>query len=175
MGGTGFGAESCSDGWAMLNKSLMQPSADVWGCVPSLTVVGVMVTSFKRTYTSIPWLPGLLISVPDTVAGHCRPTPLQETPGHSQASAAQFVVGSLFLSPGSWCAQVLFVPSKSLFPQSCGNSVIKSHWPSKSYSLGVLSPFAGSLGWGSSKLFCSLWVICPMALWWDSGDLLQEG
>ena len=147
MGGTGFGAESCSDGWAMLNKSLMQPSADVWGCVPSLTVVGVMVTSFKRTYTSIPWLPGLLISVPDTVAGHCRPTPLQETPGHSQASAAQFVVGSLFLSPGSWCAQVLFVPSKSLFPQSCGNSVIKSHWPSKSYSLGVLSPFARSPGW----------------------------
>ena len=122
MGGTGFGAESCSDGWAMLNKSLMQPSADVWGCVPSLTVVGVMVTSFKRTYTSIPWLPGLLISVPDTVAGHCRPTPLQETPGHSQASAAQFVVGSLFLSPGSWCAQVLFVPSKSLSPQSCGSS-----------------------------------------------------
>jgi len=52
--------ESCSDGWAMLSKSLMQPSADVWGCVPSLTVVGVMVTSFKRTYTSIPWLPGLL-------------------------------------------------------------------------------------------------------------------
>ena len=40
--------------------------------------------------------------------------------------------------------RVLFVPSRSLFPQSCGSSVIKSHWPSKSNSLGLLSPFAGS-------------------------------
>ena len=37
---------------------------------------------------------------------------------------------------------VLFVPSKRLFPQSYGSSVVKSHWPSKSNSLGVLSPFA---------------------------------
>ena len=34
--------------------------------------------------------------------------------------------------------KVLFVPSKSLFPQSCGSSVIKSHWPPKSNLLGVL-------------------------------------
>ena len=47
--------------------------------------------------------------------------------------------------------KVLFVPSKSLFPQSCGNSVIKSHQPPKSGSLGVL--------------------ICSVA----NGDLLQEG
>ena len=38
--------------------------------------------------------------------------------------------------------KVLFVPSKSLFSQSCGSSAVKSHWPSKSNSLGVLSPFA---------------------------------
>ena len=30
--------------------------------------------------------------------------------------------GSLFLSSGSWCAQVLFVPPESLFPQSCVSS-----------------------------------------------------
>ena len=30
--------------------------------------------------------------------------------------------GSLFLSSGSWCAQGLFVPPKSLFPQSCVSS-----------------------------------------------------
>ena len=36
--------------------------------------------------------------------------------------------------------KVFLVPSKSLFPQSCGSSVIKSHWPSKANSLGVLSP-----------------------------------
>ena len=34
------------------------------------------------------------------------------------------------------------MPSKSLFPQFCGRSVIKSYWPSKSHSLGFLSPFA---------------------------------
>ena len=43
--------------------------------------------------------------------------------------------------------KVLFVPSKSLFPQSCGSSVIKSHWPPMSNCLGVLSPFARSPGW----------------------------
>ena len=43
--------------------------------------------------------------------------------------------------------KVLFVLSKGLFPQSCGSSVIKSLWPPKSNSLGVLSPFAGSPGW----------------------------
>ena len=36
--------------------------------------------------------------------------------------------------------KVFLVPSKSLFPQSCRSSVIKSHWPSKANSLGVLSP-----------------------------------
>ena len=40
--------------------------------------------------------------------------------------------------------KVLSVPSKNLFPQSCESSVIKSHWPQKSNSLGVLSPFVRS-------------------------------
>ena len=31
-------------------------------------------------------------------------------------------MGSLLLSPGSWSAQVLFLPSKSLSPHSCVNS-----------------------------------------------------
>ena len=51
---------------------------------------------------------------------------------------------SFVLGPGAH--KVLFVPSKSLFPQSCGSSVIKSHWPPKTNSLGVLSPFARSPG-----------------------------
>ena len=52
---------------------------------------------------------------------------------------------SFLLDPGGH--KVLFMPCKSLFPQSCGSSVIKSHWPPMSKSLGVLSPFAGSPGW----------------------------
>ena len=46
---------------------------------------------------------------------------------------------SFLLGPGAH--KVLFVPSKSLFPQSCVSSVIKSHWPSRSNSLGFSVPF----------------------------------
>ena len=52
---------------------------------------------------------------------------------------------SFLLGPG--VHKVLFVPCKSLFPQSCVSSVIKSHWPPKSNSLVVLNPFARSPGW----------------------------
>ena len=72
------------------------------------------------------------------------PTPLLETPGHSQATLAQSIVRSLLLSPGSGVHKVLFLPSRSLIPQSRGSSIIKSHWPPNSNSLGVLSTFAES-------------------------------
>ena len=52
---------------------------------------------------------------------------------------------SFLLGPSAH--KVLFVLSKRLFPQSCVSSVIKSHWPLKSNSLGVLTPFARSSGW----------------------------
>ena len=45
---------------------------------------------------------------------------------------------SFLLGPGAH--KVLFVLSKSLFPQFCGSSVIKSHWPPKANSLGVSVP-----------------------------------
>ena len=56
-----------------------------------------------------------------------------------------WVHGSFLL--GSGVHSVLFVPPKSLFPQSCESSVTISHWPSKSDSLGFLSPSAGCPGW----------------------------
>ena len=57
-------------------------------------------TSFKRCHA-----PTATLSAPDPEAGHCQPKPLLETPGHSWASLGQSLVGSLLLSPGSWCAQ----------------------------------------------------------------------
>ena len=80
-------------------------------------------------------------------AGHCQPMPLQETPGHSQASWVSLLWRpcSFLLGPG--VHKVLFVPSKSLFPQPCVSSIIKPHCSSKSNSLEVLSPFARSPGW----------------------------
>ena len=59
-----------------------------------------MVISFKRSHARI-----AALSAPDHAAGHCRPTPPLETPGHSQANLGQSLVGTLLLSPGSWCAQ----------------------------------------------------------------------
>ena len=63
-------------------------------------VMKIMVTFFKRSHVCIASL-----SAPDPAAGHCWPTPLPETFGHSQASLGQSLVGSLLFSPGSWCAQ----------------------------------------------------------------------
>ena len=96
-------------GRAMFIKSWIQFSVDGWGCVPSLLltwdqtmveVMKVMVTSFKRSHAHT-----AALSAPDPAAGHRWPTPPPETPGHSLASLGQSLVGSLLLSPGSWCTQ----------------------------------------------------------------------
>ena len=63
-------------------------------------VMKTMVTSFKRSCART-----AALCAPNPAAGHHQPTPLPETPGHSQASLGQSLVGSLLLSPGSWCAQ----------------------------------------------------------------------
>ena len=116
-------------GGAMLSKSLIQFSVDGQGCVLSFLLGlrpnygGVMANSFKRTCAGT-----LVFSAPDPTAGHCRPMPPSETPGHSQVSLAQSLLGILLLLLGHGEHKVLFVPSKSLFPQSCRSSVIKSHW-----------------------------------------------
>ena len=47
----------------------------------------------------------VVFCAPEPAAGHCQPTCPPETPGPSQVSLAQYLVGSLLLSPGSWCAQ----------------------------------------------------------------------
>ena len=92
-------------GRVILSKSLIQFSVDGWGCVPFLLsdlrpkMVEVMVT-FKRSHACT-----ATFSAPNPSAGHHQPMPLPETPGHSWASLGQSLVGSLLLSPGSWCTQ----------------------------------------------------------------------
>ena len=63
-------------------------------------VMKIIVTSFKRSHAGTAEL-----SAPDPAAGHCQSMPPLKTPGHSQESLSQSLVGSLLLSPGSWCAQ----------------------------------------------------------------------
>ena len=135
-------------GRATLSKPSIQFSVDRQGCVPSLLfglrpnyvgIMTVMVISFKRTFTCT-----VVLCAPDPTAGCCWPMPSLETPGHSQASLAQSLVGTLLLSPGSLCAHgFVCALQDSVFP-SCESIVIKSHWPPKSNSLGILNPFAGS-------------------------------
>ena len=60
-----------------------------------------MATSFKRSQAFT-----AMLSAPNPAAGHFQLLPPLETPGHSQASLGQSLVGSLLLSPGSWYTQV---------------------------------------------------------------------
>ena len=111
-------------GGGMLSKSLIWFSIGVLDCVPSLfftwgqTMVKVMKTmgaSFKSSHVCTATL-----SAPNPAAGHWQPTPLPETPGHSWASLGQSLMGSLLLSPGSWCAQVsICALQESVSPVLC--------------------------------------------------------
>ena len=76
-----------------------------------------MVTSLKKSHAHTATL-----SAHSPAADHRQLTPPLGTPGHSRASLGQSLVGSLLLSPGPGAHKGLFVPTKSLFPQSCVSS-----------------------------------------------------
>ena len=63
-------------------------------------VMKTMGTSFKRPHAC-----STALSASSPEAGHLQPMPLLETPGHSWACLGQFLMGTLLLSPGSWCSQ----------------------------------------------------------------------
>ena len=109
----------------MLGKSLIQFSVDEWGCVPSLLfgLRQTMVEVMKIMMTFKGPIHALLHSVPPTqqqVTTNPRfRQRFLDTHGHVWVS---FLWGhcSFLLDPG--VHKVLFVPSESRFPQSCGNS-----------------------------------------------------
>ena len=142
----------CSEGRVMLSKSLIQFSADGWGCALSLRQPSPGFCSLwagaigskdrangrkpppsgRKPHTMPPRTAAARAPVP--VGGHYWPVPLQETLKHSQAGLAQSLVGVPAPFPGSWCGQVLFVLSKSL-------------WLSPSYHLVVVSPLSLDVGY----------------------------
>ena len=83
----------------LVGEAVFPPCCLAWGQT-MLGVMAGMVASFRRACART-----VVFSAPDPEAGHCRPLPLPETPGRSQASLAQSLVGTLLLSPGSWCTQ----------------------------------------------------------------------
>ena len=73
----------------------------------------IMATSFKRSHEGT-----ATVSAPTLQQATADPHFCWRLLDIHRQSLGQSLVGSLLLSPGSWCTQVLFVPSKSLFPQS---------------------------------------------------------
>ena len=73
-------------------------------------VTRIMAASFKwsHTHTAAP-------SDPDPAAG---PPPTHASAGDSQASLGQALVGSLLLSPGSWCTQGFVCALQECFSSS---------------------------------------------------------
>ena len=118
-------------GGAILSKSLIQFSVDGWSCVPSLLftwgqtmveVMKIMVTSLKISHACT-----AMLTAPNPASGHHQPTPPLKTPGLSWASLGQSLVGSLLLSPGSWCTQGSVCALQVSVSQSCissGSSVV---------------------------------------------------
>ena len=86
----------------------------------------IMITTFKRFHACT-----LTLTAPNPAAGYHWPTPLLETPGHSQTSLGQSLVGST--APFSWVLvhiRFCLCPSKVYFPVllSSGSSMVGSWW-----------------------------------------------
>ena len=84
-----------------------------WGQT-MVAVMKIMLPSFKRSHAGT-----AALSSHDPAAGPSRPMPLPETPGHSQASLDQSLVGPLLLSPGFWYAQGFICALESVSPVLC--------------------------------------------------------
>ena len=108
---------------AMLSKSLIQfclwaglcSLPIIWPEAKLLEVMKIMGTSFKRSFAGT-----ATFSAPNPTAANCWHMPPPETPGPSRASLGQSLVGSLLLSPGSWCAQAsVYALQESVSPVLC--------------------------------------------------------
>ena len=112
--------------------------------------MNLMATSFRRFCA-----PPAVLSAPDPAAGHCRPRlhrRLLDTHGHIWVS---LLWGHCPFLLGPGVHKVLFVRSKSLFPQSCVIKILKS----KSYSQKFCNqiPLASKVKFpGGSQSLCQI-------------------
>ena len=114
-------------GGAILSKSLIQFSVDGWACVPLLWFdlrpnYGGGNEDNGDLLQKVPCIHSCT-HCPQNAAGHSRPMPLPEIPGHPWASLGQPLVESLLLSLGSWCTQA-FVCAL----QECVSPVLCKSW-----------------------------------------------
>ena len=130
------------------------------------------------------------LSAPKPAAVHCRSMPLPKTPGHSQASLGQSLVGSLLLSPGSWCAEgFVCALQESVSPalwKFCNQIPLAFKSNSMEFSVLLPHPQVGKSVVGTRTCVTVqelLWYncssVCGSSAWWlysgADGNLLQEG
>ena len=97
-----------------MGGAVFPPCCLTWGQT-MVELMKIMAASFNRSHAC-----ASALSAPDPAPGHHRPTPLLETPEHSRASLGQCLLGSLLLSPGSWCAKCfVYSLQESVFPDLC--------------------------------------------------------
>ena len=152
----------------MLSESLIQFSVDGRGCVPSL------ILDLRPNFPggnednigppSKGLMQAVMRSVPQPAAGHRDPRLCWRFLDTLRQVWVSLLWGHCAFLLGPGVHKVSVEPSKSLFLQFCGSAVIKAHWPPKSNSLGVLSTFARSPGWG----------ICYGSWWWFSCSVLSS-
>ena len=119
----------------------------------------------------MPSLPGRLHSVPLTwqqsTVDPCLHWRLLDTPRQFRLSLL-WSHYSFLLGPG--VHKVLFVPSKSLTPQSCGSSIIESHWPQIPWVFSVHLPdrqlWKSFLG---PRTFATVWKL----LWYNCSPVCR--
>ena len=147
-------------------------------------VMKIMATSFKGFHEST-----AALSAPNPATGHHQPMPPLETPGHLRASLGQSPVGSLLLSPGSWCAQGSVCAIQESVSQSCvssGGSMLglmatsskrayaipKSAAPSGRWPCPCSSPLLTCTSTGDTQTqFCL--SLCGVSGSWSTQDLFK--
>ena len=99
-----------------MGRTMFPPCCLTWGQA-MMEVKKIMVTSFKRSHACTATLSG-----PSPAAGHCDPCLCWRLLDTHRQVWVSLLWGhcSIFLGPGA--NKVLFVPSKSLFLQSCVSS-----------------------------------------------------
>ena len=155
------------------------------------SMVGIMVTSSKRTYASVTCLPGLLQSVSLTLwQATVNPYLCWRLPNTHREVWLSLLWGhySFVLGPGAH--KVLFVPSNSLCFPSPVDFLLSNPTGLQSQILWEFCLCVGSPGWESvvgPRMLASMWKllwynysqVCELPGWWlfsgGNGDLLQEG
>ena len=166
-----------------MSGALFHPCCLIWNKTV-VEVMKIMATSFKMPYA---YTAALSPSAP--AASHCWPTPPPETPGHSQASLSQSLVGSLnsFLLGVVWprfclCSSRVWTPVLCKF---CNQVLLasKDKFPGGSQSLCQM-PRLENLLWAlelqQHENFSGI-TVCSLgsSAWWlydgVNGDLLKGG